>query len=540
MYVPKWAPTATAGPYAGNSFPQSMQAHQQQQRGFPQYFPTAYAPEPAFSPSSYAPMFTLPQPFPAPGLTQPQRRQVGLQVPESPPLSPQDPNEQYTASEKFKTELCRKFAMTGFCRYGDMCQFAHGANELRALVRHPLYKTSPCKSFEATGTCRYGTRCRFIHDENTQQLATVARGVPALNLTVSEPSWEEAEAAALDAVQHLTIATMSPHLVGLGQSPSSVLQRVPGSEPPNLDIGNKIMNSPLMAAATAELPKSTAQPSRATSDLSRVLSASSISQNANGGEVRSISSLIMINGPTTSNRSGSPSNKRRESRSGPVKIEEDVLAPANLDARRLPVANSGSWVNLNEISQLQDPSSPERRKISTRDAMRHSYSQPVLGGGDTWGSYTELDKHQNSKSITNLPVLPAQSPVNGKMGSSHFPPSTSSPSLADIFPSSSVSENQNFRKAASFANPMWLESSNSDIEKSWTSMARARSVEGRLDIFRNLSDPDLSKTAALLKPTNLPSFEEKQGEVGLALSDDEDRATDNDDGLHDTEEEEGF
>ncbi|KAH9254206.1 hypothetical protein BASA81_007795 [Batrachochytrium salamandrivorans] len=89
------------------------------------------------------------------------------------PLSHQP--ESFSDAEKFKTEMCRKFSQTGFCRYGDQCQFAHGVGELRVLPKHPLYKTSSCKSFEATGTCRYGIRCRFIHDEDTSQLVHVTR-----------------------------------------------------------------------------------------------------------------------------------------------------------------------------------------------------------------------------------------------------------------------------------------------------------------------------------------------------------------------------
>jgi len=36
---------------------------------------------------------------------------------------------------RYKTELCRWYAETGQSRYGVKCQFAHGADELRALAR---------------------------------------------------------------------------------------------------------------------------------------------------------------------------------------------------------------------------------------------------------------------------------------------------------------------------------------------------------------------------------------------------------------------
>lgn len=37
----------------------------------------------------------------------------------------------------YKTELCRSFEETGYCRYGLKCQFAHNVNELRTVARHP-------------------------------------------------------------------------------------------------------------------------------------------------------------------------------------------------------------------------------------------------------------------------------------------------------------------------------------------------------------------------------------------------------------------
>ena len=67
------------------------------------------------------------------------------------------------ANAKYKTELCKSFRETGNCKYGEKCQFAHGAAELRSVPRHPKYKTEKCKSFHTTGFCPYGPRCDFIH-----------------------------------------------------------------------------------------------------------------------------------------------------------------------------------------------------------------------------------------------------------------------------------------------------------------------------------------------------------------------------------------
>ncbi|GLC51302.1 hypothetical protein PLESTB_000487700 [Pleodorina starrii] len=63
----------------------------------------------------------------------------------------------------YKTEMCRSWTETGSCRYGSKCQFAHGPEELRPVIRHPKYKTEHCRTFAATGACQYGSRCRFIH-----------------------------------------------------------------------------------------------------------------------------------------------------------------------------------------------------------------------------------------------------------------------------------------------------------------------------------------------------------------------------------------
>lgn len=72
--------------------------------------------------------------------------------------------DELTQQSLYKTELCRSWTETGACRYGNKCQFAHGKDELRNIMRHPKYKTEICKTFHTQGTCPYGTRCRFIHN----------------------------------------------------------------------------------------------------------------------------------------------------------------------------------------------------------------------------------------------------------------------------------------------------------------------------------------------------------------------------------------
>lgn len=65
---------------------------------------------------------------------------------------------------RYKTELCRPFEEAGECKYGEKCQFAHGAHELRNLQRHPKYKTELCRTFHSSGFCPYGPRCHFVHN----------------------------------------------------------------------------------------------------------------------------------------------------------------------------------------------------------------------------------------------------------------------------------------------------------------------------------------------------------------------------------------
>ncbi|XP_009356203.2 zinc finger CCCH domain-containing protein 15-like [Pyrus x bretschneideri] len=63
----------------------------------------------------------------------------------------------------FKTELCNKWQEVGECPYGDHCQFAHGIEELRPVIRHPRYKTNVCRMVLSGIVCPYGHRCHFRH-----------------------------------------------------------------------------------------------------------------------------------------------------------------------------------------------------------------------------------------------------------------------------------------------------------------------------------------------------------------------------------------
>lgn len=68
---------------------------------------------------------------------------------------------------KLKNELCRNYLETGYCKYHDKCQFAHGVQELRQ--HHSVnmkYKTKKCLSYFDKACCLYGERCNFQHMQN--------------------------------------------------------------------------------------------------------------------------------------------------------------------------------------------------------------------------------------------------------------------------------------------------------------------------------------------------------------------------------------
>jgi len=103
-----------------------------------------------------------------------------------------DIEEELTKQNLYKTEFCQSWMETGSCRYGPKCQFAHGKDELRTVIRHPKYKTEICKTFSTTGHCSYGKRCRFIHQyngradpESSDDLTEVQRKLQEINLSLA-------------------------------------------------------------------------------------------------------------------------------------------------------------------------------------------------------------------------------------------------------------------------------------------------------------------------------------------------------------------
>ncbi|XP_043953769.1 cysteine three histidine 1 [Gambusia affinis] len=85
----------------------------------------------------------------------------------------------WVCSTRYKTALCTSYATSGFCKYAERCQFAHGLRELHVPFRHPKYKTELCRNYHTTGYCFYGGRCLFVHSPTEmRQVQRHRRNIP--------------------------------------------------------------------------------------------------------------------------------------------------------------------------------------------------------------------------------------------------------------------------------------------------------------------------------------------------------------------------
>ena len=71
--------------------------------------------------------------------------------------------------KKQKLELCKNYALTKYCKWGENCWFAHEAHELHARALPSNYKTVLCKTYQRFGFCKYGDRCHYIHKVSEEQ-----------------------------------------------------------------------------------------------------------------------------------------------------------------------------------------------------------------------------------------------------------------------------------------------------------------------------------------------------------------------------------
>lgn len=96
----------------------------------------------------------------------------------------------------YKTEICKSFEASNICKYGTKCQFAHSAEELREVERHPRYKTELCRTYLERGECPYGKRCCFIHSSASDLEGEYGAEQP--------PAWME-EGVASDASEDVDV-----------------------------------------------------------------------------------------------------------------------------------------------------------------------------------------------------------------------------------------------------------------------------------------------------------------------------------------------
>ncbi|KAJ2216724.1 hypothetical protein EV179_001014 [Coemansia sp. RSA 487] len=70
--------------------------------------------------------------------------------------------------------------LSNICKYGDMCCFAHGPDELRQRPNPPKYKTAVCRNIVQFGQCSYGAKCDFIHNyKNDEPERKISTAIPA-------------------------------------------------------------------------------------------------------------------------------------------------------------------------------------------------------------------------------------------------------------------------------------------------------------------------------------------------------------------------
>merc|ERR1712025_1343987 len=81
-----------------------------------------------------------------------------------------DPDTDIVRNSKFKTEICRNFKEKGKCIYENLCQFAHGNQDMRNICEPKKYKTRKCQNYWIKGYCAYGPRCNFLHYEDPDKV----------------------------------------------------------------------------------------------------------------------------------------------------------------------------------------------------------------------------------------------------------------------------------------------------------------------------------------------------------------------------------
>ncbi|XP_070826709.1 mRNA decay activator protein ZFP36L1 isoform X1 [Chaetodon trifascialis] len=131
------------------------------------------------------------------------------------------------SSSRYKTELCRSFNESGLCKYGGKCQFAHGAEELRDLSRHPKYKTEPCRTFHTIGFCPYGMRCHFVHNNEEEKKPSFSRSSSSSSSSLIQ------QPPASSRVHRPPLVRQSFSFAGFPSAPQQPLQPALAAHPPS-------------------------------------------------------------------------------------------------------------------------------------------------------------------------------------------------------------------------------------------------------------------------------------------------------------------
>ena len=158
--------------------------------------------------------------------------------------------------QKYKTMLCKHFSSPKGCSFGDKCQFAHGVNDLRTSNGLPIsnpqipnntpqdkkslnlqnYKIVKCKYWEKDHNCRYGSLCTFAHGD--EELRTKSDNMlsnqPQLGLGFMP--------MAMDNFQ------MNPYIMLPGMDPVMMAMMMQGGDGTVMNpMSNEIGNSPIIA-----------------------------------------------------------------------------------------------------------------------------------------------------------------------------------------------------------------------------------------------------------------------------------------------------
>ena len=87
----------------------------------------------------------------------------------------------------YKTQWCSSFLSPEGCRFGDQCNFAHSAEELRPPPQThqptgpPRGYSGPICRYFARGTCQWGDQCSFAHERPAGEMGRP----PMVNLTLT-------------------------------------------------------------------------------------------------------------------------------------------------------------------------------------------------------------------------------------------------------------------------------------------------------------------------------------------------------------------